>query len=156
MRTMQLSSTFSPFFRMEMDNRKENDVLFARHELNCVIVSFSYSLRTEHKQRGKHWTRLFRKSGKIQTATGSPVGMMSPWICEWKSWKRRRSAIRSRFLCVFADSDTPAVVRSLGAHDEENKSRLDSVRTYFLKNGWMPAEQNLKSGTDVVPERISS
>jgi len=44
-------------------------------------------------------------------------------------------------LCVFADADTPAVVRSLGAHDEENKSRLDSVRTYFLANGWMPAEE---------------
>lgn len=39
-------------------------------------------------------------------------------------------------LCIYANKDTSAVIRSLGAHDEQNKSYLDCVRDYLLKNGW--------------------
>lgn len=44
-------------------------------------------------------------------------------------------------LCIYAQKDTAAVVRSLGAHDEQNKSSIEGIRTYLLKNGWVPAEK---------------
>lgn len=43
-------------------------------------------------------------------------------------------------LCVYANGEPSAIVRSLGAHDDQNKSYLDCVRMYLLKNGWTLAK----------------
>jgi hypothetical protein len=46
-------------------------------------------------------------------------------------------------LCVYAGGEHAATVRSLGAHDEQNKSYLECVRTYLLKNGWTVAKDKV-------------
>jgi hypothetical protein len=44
-------------------------------------------------------------------------------------------------LCVYTQGQSVAVVRALGAHDEKNKLRIDSLRTYLLEHGWMPSKE---------------
>jgi hypothetical protein len=46
-------------------------------------------------------------------------------------------------LCIYTNKETSAVIRSLGAHDEMNKSLIESVRTYLLKHGWMPQNKGV-------------
>lgn len=44
-------------------------------------------------------------------------------------------------LCVYTEGESVAVVRILGAHDDQNKSHIECVRMYLLENGWMTSRE---------------
>jgi hypothetical protein len=55
----------------------------------------------------------------------------------------KRQCNTFEILCIYTNGQPAALVRSLGAHDTQNKSTLECVRTYLLKNGWLPADSKI-------------